>query len=111
MQTERRKHERHPLGFQLEIRGDNQRGKSFCETAQLIDISGGGALFLSSLIDNYYEGQHLQTDVILPGTPHLKGQMNTQATVIRLQQDKNQQFYVSVQFLQPFKLLRKEVQQ
>lgn len=110
MQSERRKHERYPLEFQLDIRGDNQTGKSFQETAQLLDISGGGALFRSSQVDSYYEGQLLQTDVILPGTPHIRGQMHTQATVTRLQQDKYHRFHVSIQFLHPFKLLRKDVQ-
>ena len=106
MQPERRKFECHPITFQLEIRGDSQDGNAFCEKTQLIDISGRGALFRSLLPESYYEGQEVQADIMIPGTPDLNGQMNTRATVIRLNKDSNQQVNVSVHFLKPFKLLR-----
>jgi c-di-GMP-binding flagellar brake protein YcgR len=108
MQTERRKFERHLITFQLEIRGDSQDGSVFCEKTQLIDISGGGAVFRSLLPDSYYEGQIVQADIIIPGTPDLTAQMKTRATVIRLHKDNNQHMNVSVHFLKPFTLLRAE---
>ncbi len=106
MQIERRKFQRHPLRFKLEIRGNSQNGKPFVEKAQLINISGGGALFHSLLIDQYFQGQIVETKIILPGTPAIKGQMNTRATVVRLIRDSHNQAIVSIHFLDPFKLSR-----
>ncbi len=108
MQIERRKFKRHRLRFQLEIRGNSQNGKPFVERAQLINISGGGALFHSLLIDQYFQGQIVETNIILPGTPAMKGQMFTRATVVRLIRENHEQSIVSIHFMDPFKLSRDE---
>jgi len=106
MQIERRKFQRHLLRFRLEIRGKSQNGQPFVERAQLINISGGGALFHSLLIDKYFQGQIVETNIILPGTPAMKGQMYTRATVVRLIQDNREQAIISIHFMDPFKLFR-----
>ncbi len=106
MQIERRQFQRHPLRFQLEIRASSQNGKPFVEKAQLINISGGGALFHSLLIDQYFQGQVVEANIILPGTPAMKGQMNTRATVVRLIRESRRLAVVSIHFLDPFKLSR-----
>ncbi len=106
MQIERRKFQRHLLRFRLEIRGKSQNGQPFVERAQLINISGGGALFHSLLINQYFQGQVVETNIILPGTPAMKGQMYTKATVVRLIRKNREQSIVSIHFMDPFKLFR-----
>ncbi|HEB68906.1 MAG TPA: PilZ domain-containing protein [Desulfobulbus sp.] len=106
MEIERRKFQRHSLRFQLEVRGYSQHGKPFVETAQLINISGGGALFHPLQADQYFQGQVVETSIILPGTPAIKGQMRTRATVVRLIRNSSGQPVVSLHFLDSFTLSR-----
>lgn len=111
MNGERRKFKRHFLHFQLEIRGNGKNGKPFFEQANLINISGGGALFRSHRIDWYFEHQIVETDILLPGPPDMGGKMKTTATVIGLEQDGDAQVNVSVQFQEPLRLFRTGEQQ
>ena len=94
MTTERRQFERHLLPLELEIRGNSKNGDSFFERTQLVD--------------SYYEGQVVLADIIIPGTPKMSGSMNTRATVMRLEKENQQRIKVSIHFLQPFILFRKD---
>lgn len=110
---EQRKFQRFPLQCQLEVRGKNRSGHSFCELTELINISGGGALFYSSQADRYIKGQIIEANIMLPGTPHIQGWMKTTATVVSVQDIQNSpdtgndnHVQIAVHFIDPFRLLR-----
>lgn len=110
MLIERRKFKRHSLQFQLEIRGHDPNGTPFHEKAQLMNISGSGALFNSLQVDHYFEGQVLETTILLPATPAIQGRMRTRATVVRLIRERNNGAIISLNFLDPFRLFRDDGQ-
>ncbi len=114
---EQRKFQRFSLRCRLEVQGKNQSGHPFVETAELINISGGGALFYSRQTDNYEQGQVIEANILLPGTPDIQGTMTTSARVISVNgrnkttDDKHKGcIQVAVHFLEPFKLLRQSGQ-
>ncbi len=111
MCMERRKSQRHKLHLRLEIQGEGQNGHPFCEQAQLVNISGGGALFYSQQLDRYYQGQMLETHILLPGPAATNGKMKTTAMVSRLNGKNNDKVKVSIQFQKPLKLFRVNKQQ
>ncbi len=84
MRNEKRQYDRHGLDFVLYIKGTSDQGHPFTEQTSLINISGGGAEFVSSCHHYYYKGQVLETQVILPETRDVKGCLETTATVTRL---------------------------
>ncbi len=84
MTIEKRHYIRHDLEVALKVSGTNEKGKPFSEEIFLLNISGGGALFITSELTNYHLGQSLETKVDLPGTDKIKGHMYTKATVVRL---------------------------
>ncbi|HHB75564.1 MAG TPA: PilZ domain-containing protein [Desulfobulbus sp.] len=111
---EQRQFQRFPLRCRLKVQGKNQSGHSFVETTELINISGGGALFSTRMRDHYVQGQTIKTNILLPGTPDIQGSMTTSAKVISINNridssdDKpNGCIQVAVRFLEPFKLLRR----
>ena len=113
MQREKRKYQRRSLDFLLEIKGANEVGELFQETTRLINISGGGAQFITPLLEQYYEGQVLKASIFLPGTRDVNGRMNTTATVVRLAKGTKNSVgrdadpaKVSVCFQETFQLLR-----
>lgn len=113
MQLERRNYRRKDLDFYIHIRGENLLGKPFEEKTRLLNISGGGAQFISSANNNYFMDQELEASVVLPGTREVKGCLNTTATVIRLSngvvEDPSAQdgiLRISVKFKKHFKLKR-----
>ena len=103
---ERRKSQRHQLQLQLEIQGKGQNGQPFFEQAQLVNISGGGALFCSQQADRYYQGQMLDANILLPGPGAANGKMKTTAMVSRLNGNNSDKVKVSILFKTPLKLLR-----
>jgi len=110
---EQRKFQRFPLQSQLKVRGENQAGHSFCESTELINISGGGALFYSLQADQYREGQVIEANIMLPGTPEIRGRMKATATVVSVQEMRDSssmtgsgRIQIAVHFLEPFRLLR-----
>lgn len=110
---EQRKFQRFSLRCRLEVQGKNQSGHPFVETTELINISGGGALFYSRQTGYYAQGQIVEANILLPGTPDIQGTMTTSARVISVNgrdkttDDKHRDcIQVAVHFLEPFKLLR-----
>lgn len=113
MQLERRNYNRKDLDLFIQVRGENCDGIPFEELSRLVNISGGGAQFISSSIHNYFQGQVLETSVVLPETQEVKGSLNTTATVTRLNHKtlpdktfKDKRVKVSVCFKHHFKLKR-----
>lgn len=117
MVKEKRLHLRRSLGLSLIVSGNDSRGVSFAETAQLKDISAGGARFISTCGDKYFQGQKLSASIYLPGTPDVSGEMQTVAMVKRIEpkhergsKGENYRFYVSLYFEKPFRLERQNSQ-
>lgn len=112
---EQRKYQRFPLNCRLVIQGNNRAGQRFCETTELINISGGGALFYSRQPEQYVTGQTVEANILLPGTPDLQGAMHTTARIMevgnRIVAQKKQTAgasQVAIHFLEPFQILRGE---
>jgi len=110
---EQREYQRFPLNCRLVIQGNNQAGQRFSETTELINISGGGALFYSRQPDQYVTGQTVEANILLPGTPDLQGAMHTTARIMevgnRIDAHKKQTAdlsQVAIHFLEPFQILR-----
>lgn len=111
MQLERRNYKRQDFDLFIQVKGENCDGHPFVEMARLLNISGGGAQFISSTSQNYFQGQVLETSVVLPETREVKGSLNTTATVIRLSQETlpdttDTNISISVSFKRHFKLKR-----
>jgi len=112
---EQRKFQRFPLNCQLVIQGTNRSGQPFCETTELINISGGGALFYAKQPDLYVVDQIVEANILLPGTPDLQGTMRTTARIMEVgnrladtKKDARSQSQVAIYFLEPFQILRGE---
>ena len=110
---EQRKFKRFQLHCQLIIQGTDPDGQPFTETTELINISGGGALFQSHLPDQYEIGQTVKASILLPGTPDLQGAMRTTAQIVAVgdrgttrNKDRNGHSQVAIHFLEPFQILR-----
>jgi hypothetical protein len=113
MTSERRKTPRFLLDLPLEVSGSDNKGLCFHEAVKLINISGGGAQFITSSTEYYFEGQQLQILVTIPGTKDISGKMGSIAIVLRLNgestteaQMSSGQKRVSIHFLKPLRLER-----
>lgn len=98
-----REFDRFYIEFEMEVVGENIVGKKFREKTVLKDISGGGALFVSKLVENYFLGQPLELTINLPGTGNATAFMEGNAKVVRIIQQsgsdmkqKNQEISVAV---------------
>ncbi len=111
---EQRQFQRFPLRCRLEIQGKNQSGHPFVETTELINISGGGALFSTRMTNHYIEGQRITANILLPGTPEIQGSMTTSAKVVSVNgrnsastKEQSEVLQIAIHFLEPFRLLRR----
>ncbi len=87
MTRDNRSYQRYDIDMVLEVTGKNKQGLSFTEQACLLNISGGGALFTTTNLENFNLGQILETSIKLPGTHEIIGNMNTTAVVLRLEKN------------------------
>ncbi len=113
MLHDKRQYQRHSLDFFLHIEGKNSKGQPFEEKTRLVNVSGGGAQFVTDCSHNYYEGQVLETSVILPQTREVKGRMDTTATVVWMSQENHtdssaekQRLKISICFERNLELIR-----
>ncbi len=114
---EQREFQRFPIRCRLEIQGKNQSGNPFVETTELINISGGGALFSTRRKDYYVKDQTVEANILLPGTPDIQGSMTTSARVVSVDDRKGSAtgkqtgvLQVAIHFLEPLRLLRQNRQ-
>ena len=114
---EQREFQRFPLRCRLQIQGKNQSGHPFVETTELINISGGGALFSTRRRDYYVKDQTVEANILLPGTPEMQGSMTTSARVVSVNDRKGTPareqagvLQVAIHFLEPLRLLRQNRQ-
>jgi hypothetical protein len=82
--SDKRKFERLPIDFVLEVISKDLEGKEFVDKAVLEDVSGDGAKFLTKESDRYFPGQELNIKFFLPGTEKMKVRMGAKATVVRI---------------------------
>ena len=82
--SNKRDFDRFPIEFEMEVIAEDVGGKKFREKTVLKDISGGGARFMSKLVDNYFPGQPLELTIDLPGTDSMTAHMKGNATVVRI---------------------------
>jgi len=73
--SDRRKFDRFPIDFVLEVYSEDVEGKKFKDKPVLEDISGEGAKFLTQNSDMYFPGQLLEITVFLPGTDEVEAHM------------------------------------
>jgi len=78
----RRKYERRPVHFEVEVFLRQGAVKEYVEMAVLNDISGGGLCFASTRPEVYAAGQELSLNILLPGSDRLDSQMQGEATVV-----------------------------
>jgi len=83
-QADKREFERLTIDFVLEVYSEDVEGKKFEDKADLKDVSGGGAKFLTQKFDMYFPGQLLEITIFLPGTDEMEAHMKAKATVVRI---------------------------
>lgn len=103
---------RHWISFPVIVFREGSQDDAYQEKAVLKDISGGGALFVSSKPESYYPGQLLNISIMLDGTHDVRARVQAEATVIRIHREETvdgepeQQAAVAVQFDRSFEFER-----
>jgi hypothetical protein len=83
-QNDRRDFDRFPIEFTVEVVTQDSDGKKHKEQTVLMDISGGGARFITREAEQYFPGQLLEITIYLPGAEGVKAHMRGRATVVRV---------------------------
>lgn len=78
----RRKSERFPMEFVMEVSAKDINGNKYNEKTILKDISMEGAKFISRQAGKYFPGQLLEITIFLPETDDVKVYMKGKATVV-----------------------------
>lgn len=86
---DRRKFDRFPITFKMEVAAKDSDGKKYHENTYLKDISGEGAKFETQQADKYFLGQSLELTIHLPESDEVKARMRVNATVIRIDPSSN----------------------
>lgn len=87
--SDRRKFDRFPMEFILEVIAKDSKGNKFTDKTALKDISGEGAKFMTRQTNKYIPGQSLELTIFLPGTNDVKAQMRGKASVVRIETYRN----------------------
>ena len=82
--SERRRSERRPIEFQVEVYTLPEEGHRLIEKTVLKDISGTGLCFLSKTPNLYTSGQEVVIDISMPGTDQMDAVMECRASIIRV---------------------------
>ena len=83
--SERRRSERRPIEFQVEVFTLPEQGRKLIEKTVLKDISGTGVCFLSQDPSLYSSGQEVVLDINMPGTDQMDAVMECRANIIRIE--------------------------
>jgi hypothetical protein len=100
---------RHWVSFPVIVSRSGSQDVDNQEKAVLRDISGGGALFISTNPENYYPGQLLKISILLDGTEDVKARIQTEAIVIRINKEEDpgkMHAAIAVQFDRSFEFER-----
>jgi len=111
--TYKRSFNRFPIEFEVIAAFLDDDGSEFKERAELRDISGGGALFISRFSEKYYQGQILKLDIFLAGTEDVRACIKTEASVVRIHDPDSESGLesagktgIAVKFHKPFEFER-----
>ena len=76
---------RFPLDFAIMVDLTDENGKAFQDAAELRDISGSGAFFVSTMHHRYHVGQSVDLTIHLVGTDDVAARVRVEASVVRIQ--------------------------
>ncbi len=72
------------MDFIVAVSGEDGAGNRFEDKADLNDVSGEGAKFLTQNYDKYFLGQELDLTIFLPGTHEMEAHLTAKAIVVRI---------------------------
>lgn len=88
-QKQRLFHERNfhrfPMEFKVIVDFVDQKDKAIQDAAELKDISGSGAFFVSAVTQQYHVGQSVFLTIYLAGTEDVGARVRVESSVVRLQ--------------------------
>ncbi len=87
-QSDQRDFSRHWVSFPIIVYRMGSENGAEGEQTVLRDISGGGALFVTSNAEYYYPGQMLKISIMLDGVGDVRARIRAEATVIRIHRGK-----------------------
>lgn len=77
--------DRFPIEFEARINFIDKDGEELEDRAELHDISGSGAMFITRIPEKYYLGQTLQLKIFLAGTDDVRACIKSESSVVRMQ--------------------------
>jgi hypothetical protein len=77
--------DRFPMEFEILVTIIDSNGEKHHDRAELHDISGSGALFVTRMPEKYHLHQVLQLKIYLAGTEDVRGCIKAESTVVRIQ--------------------------
>jgi hypothetical protein len=77
--------DRFPVKFEVQTNFIDADGEELEDRADLHDISGSGAMFLTRIPEKYYLGQTLQLKIFLAGTEDVRACIKSESSVVRMQ--------------------------
>jgi Tfp pilus assembly protein PilZ len=80
-----RNYHRFPMEFRVIVDLVDQNGKAIQDAAELRDISGSGAFFISAFTQQYHVGQSVFLTIYLAGTDDVGARVRVESSVVRLQ--------------------------
>ena len=80
-----RDYDRFPVEFEVHVTLTESNGEVLHDRAELHDISGSGALFVTRIPEKYYPQQTLQLKIYLTGTDEVRACIKSESTVVRIQ--------------------------
>ncbi|MFP4158273.1 MAG: PilZ domain-containing protein [Desulfobacterales bacterium] len=75
---------RYAVSFPVLVAGSAPSHVQFEEKSRLQDVSGSGAMFITSFPDRYYPGQFLQLSILLDAAEDVQARISNEATVVRI---------------------------
>ncbi|MFO7860404.1 MAG: PilZ domain-containing protein [Desulfosalsimonas sp.] len=81
---DKRSFDRYQITFPVRISGKDFQNRPFKEVTRLQDVSGSGALFLSSFPDRYHVGQDIDVAIMLDAAEDVQACIRNQASVVRI---------------------------
>lgn len=75
---------RYSVEFAVMVSGRDPQGDIYREKSFLHDISGGGAMFVTTAPEKYSPGQLLKISIFLSGTNDVRARIRTDAVVVRI---------------------------
>jgi Tfp pilus assembly protein PilZ len=76
---------RFPMEFEVRVDFVDKDGTAFQDTAELRDISGSGAFFVSEIEQQYHVGQTVFLTIYLAGTNDVGARVRVESSVVRIE--------------------------